>query len=515
MSNLYKSLAIAVLATSSIVAYTNHTVLTLRSHGYNLPLSFTTFHELVNHNTEGCSGGSLEVTGFYQASNSAHKLGKYFGMNDHNQMLLGHQNWGADLTGADLDSAYIIHDAWANAGQNTIKFNPTSDSYGATFAYLHTLDKMAKGLYFSLVMPIVHIENNMHMKVGDGIGSAVRNNIINYFKGTFTGFNDPYPPTNADAQQVLTYAKIDRARSKIGVADLDIKFGYNFIEQSTDHLGINIAVTVPTGNKNNGEHVFQPIVGNGKHWALGGGFEGQVRLWEHNDQSIKLTGDIDYRYLFKNSDIRTLGLKKDDGTLREWGQYTLLGSASGVTGVTTLTPAANIITQECDVTPGSQLEGLVNFAYISGGFVFDVGYNLFWREREKVKTRQSIESNTYGVANRGLIASTTVSYVTVYSNAYRTTASAPFGTYSNTFDEGNLAAGNATAPQYWISTSNLSTEAAETPSILTNKVYASLGYSYKEWGTPLMLGIGGSYEFGSDNAAPDFWSVHGKLGIAF
>ncbi len=39
------------------------------------------------------------------------------------------------------------------------------------------------------------------------------------------------------------------------------------------------------------------------------------------------------------------------------------------------------------VTPGSLVDSFVNFAYNYEGFHFDLGYNLFWKEKESVKIK--------------------------------------------------------------------------------------------------------------------------------
>ena len=517
MNKLFKGLVLAALSTGAVCAHhTSHTTIALRSHGYNLPMNYTTFNELINRKADDKFGGNFQVTGFYQASNSEKELGRYFGMNNHHHMLLGHIASGAALTGADLDLAYLIHDSAGTArSEANIKFHPKSESYGAAFAYYQDLEKITKGLFLSVSMPVVHVENDLDMHVSipstNATSATTIAQIQNYFNGTLTY---GVLGTAADAQATLTKGKIDGKRSETGVADIEVKLGYNFLEKEDYRLGLNVGFTIPTGTENKAYYAFAPVIGNGKHWALGAGLEGYYRVWDKDEQNIKLGMALDYRYLFENTEWRTPGLNNvSTGVAREWGQYHLLGSAVGSTNVTLLTPAANVITQKCDVTPGSQIEGLANVAYNYGGFNFDLGYNMFWREKEHVHSKQTLTASTYGVANRALLA-TTSAVTVVYGNSYAEDA-AVFGNYSGSFDEGYEAAHGATTTKYWISQSDLNFEKAATPSVLTHKIYSGLGYSFKEWDTPLMMGVGGSYEFGNENSAPDFWSVYGKLGVAF
>lgn len=523
MNKIIKSLALAALATGFAQAYTNHTTMSLRSHGYNLAREFTTFNELTGRRDDDTAGRALQVTGFYQASNSPKKLGKYFGMNEHYSMLLGHADSGAALTGADLDSAYLIHDILGQASQATVTFKPTSESYGVALTSYHNLEKLMRGLYMSTSIPLVHIKNDMHMAVSSGTGTATAENVISYFDGSFTGaevnLRDP-DLSNANVQLPLTYAKINGARSKTGIADIETKIGYNFLDDEDYRLGVNIGWTTPTGNSNKGVYVFEPIVGNGEHSALGAGFDGNARVWGDEDHNIKLAMVVDYRYLFESSEFRTFGLKKNDDTLRQWGHYHLLArpAVGGVNGAI-LSPAANHTTLNCEVIPGSQIEALANFAYNNGGLSIDLGYNLFWREKESVKVKGTYDafSDLFGVANRALSAADCYEEASTYGNSAGTLALGIFGALERQFDENaastNIA--NTAANMKWITTSNLDIAGARTPAVLTHKIYSGVGYLLREWYLPVMMGVGGSYEFTSKNSAPDVWSVYGKLAIGF
>ena len=457
-------------------------------------MNYTTFNELVNRGAEDTRGSNFQVTGFYQASNDKEGLGKFFGMNHHDEMLLGHlagevSDTGhyTTLPGADLDFSYMFNLFFrtrADMREITVTLAPKSESYGAVINYHHNLEKVAKGLYFSFNMPIVNIKNDMHMTtVSDH--PALKFGMENYFKGNFIAFLNDYMGNYYDYTnyEELTRAKISGAHSKTGVADIELKLGYNFLEKENYHLGLNIGATFPTGNKHKSYYVFDPIVGNGQHWALGAGLEGAYRVWENDEQNIKIGMAVDYRYLFENTQWRTPGLKTNAGVLRQWGQYHLLGQNRYYWA----SPAANIITQKCDVTPGSQIEGLANFAYNDGGFTFDLGYNIFWRGREEVRSKETLATETYGV-----VVPTYDPEDYAFSDDY--------------IDEQDGA---------YLTQANLDFHHAETPAILTHKVYTGLGYSFKEWKTPLMMGLGGSYEFAGENSAPDMWSVYGKLGVAF
>jgi hypothetical protein len=208
-----------------------------------------------------------------------------------------------------------------------------------------------------------------------------------------------------------------------------------------------------------------------------------------------------YRYLLKGNENRTLGVKYSDGSTYDWGQYMLLGQATPATSFLatyrSLIPAANVTTLRVDVTPGSQFDGILGATYNCGGFSFDLGYNLYFREAEKVKLDQHLPASTYFVAARNL-----------------TTAIGTARAILNTDVDGAGAAGGSTNVWY-VDDAHLDLKAAETPSQFTNSIYGGLGFQFREWEVPAMVGIGGKYEFANDNSALEQWSVWGKMGVSF
>jgi len=58
-------------------------------------------------------------------------------------------------------------------------------------------------------------------------------------------------------------------------------------------------------------------------------------------------------------------------------------------------------------------------------------------------------------------------------------------------------------------------DAASNPSYLTHKVYAGVGYIFEKWKNHILLGLGSSYEFASDNNELENWSLWCKAGLNF
>ncbi len=510
MKKMLKGLLVAVLAVTSATATTNKTFLMPRSQGVNLAMEYATYNELVQHNNGDFFGANFQVVPFYMESSDKSDIGKYFGIRDKNVFVIDAVNANANT---DLNYRWIFHDrADGNATTATIKLEPELQAYGARIDYYQDLEKILDGLYLKIALPIVHVENDMHLvasnKAGffteaDHVGGSTA--IKNYFNGTY-GNGTPATTAlgQADSIDKLKYAKMGGSHSETSVADIDVILGYKLFEKDNYYVALNLGLTIPVGNTSDGRWVFEPIVGNGNHWAFGGGLDASVNLWEDGDQNIKLTAVANYRYLFSGTEKRTLGLKRGDGTKIRWGQYRYLALNDGLNNSDKLlTPAANILTKDVKVETGSQLDAIIYFTYNNGGWTIDLGYNFFYKDSEDVKLKDTTLDNTnYYVA------------INTSNGAGGATAfGADFVSEASMITETPAIAG-ALATSYQITTNHIDTSAAETQSQDTHKIFGALGYIFKDWEYPVMLGLGGGYEFAGDDGIEN-WQIFGKFGIKF
>jgi hypothetical protein len=206
--------------------------------------------------------------------------------------------------------------------------------------------------------------------------------------------------------------------------------------------------------------------------------------WGNREHNIRLISVLNARYLFENCQQRVLGLC---GV--QWGQYTLLGKV----GQATLVPGANVLCQKVDVSPGAMVDFIVQADWNYCGLGFDVGYNLYYHQNEKVALHDCttiLEEDTYAFPKLD----------------FNGTA-APFTEADRLLD----SLGN----QSWLSDSSIDFSRAQTPSQLTHKIYGSLSYTCCKNHLPVLVGITGHYEFGSKNAELETWGVALKLGASF
>lgn len=172
--------------------------------------------------------------------------------------------------------------------------------------------------------------------------------------------------------------------SKAGLADIDLIAGYNLWQSDFGHFAPFIMVVVPTGNRPNGKYIFQPIIGNGKHWELGGGITTHISLFpDYNNRCLNLSCYIEgnISYVFKNDQIRSFDFCQN-GLLSRYillKEYDYAGNYVG-----RMINAINYNTRNCQVSVGYKIDYSIKFVFEYFGLSLDLGYNIYAKEGEKV-----------------------------------------------------------------------------------------------------------------------------------
>lgn len=273
------------------------------------------------------------------------------------------------------------------------------------------------------------------------------------------------------------------ASTKGGLADLHLTVGYNYL-QPRYFAGAYGRVIAPTGNRPTGEMLFEPILGNGHHWELGGGITGQVVIWkqETDDKELSFVVDGAVTHLFASKQVRVFDLKN-----KPWSRFILAkqfdanGQATGLRS-----HVANLTS--CPITTSFAFETdiVAYFSYASETFTYDLGYNFWARSCEKLcraqcsGTKKCCGSCRYRHENWGLgviTANQTESASTIHENI--TMLGVP-----------------ADTTNHYITTDDISFDSTRTKSA-THKLFMHLGYSWLEHVHPPFVGLGGEVEFGT------------------
>ena len=466
-------LALALTASTALLAdgdKSNKTFLSPRSPSVNMAHKYTTWADYVYPRRCDKIHTSFQLTGFYSASEKSKDLGNYFGIgNNSNSFTVGDKTAAPPV---EINSNFLIHDSvegGANAS-GTITLAPRQEVLGARLDFFQDLHFRFAKFFIAATLPIVHVQQNMRITEADA--TKFRDVTPAEFLSGATPSAHPGRPER-NLQDPLTHAKIGGSHSETGVADIEVQLGWKAFESKKCHAFVNLGFTIPTSNKATGEFLFEPIYGNGNHFALGGGIDAGMTLWCKDKNKVRLLLAGDYRFLFDNTQKRTIGVLKSTGDIDPFQQYSLAFKV-GQPINTALFPAANVLTRSVRVEPGSQIDMLAALSFNFCRLTFDAGYNLFWRDKESVKIK-NWDDNTYFIA-------------------------APDKRTNELFiaDENDLS----------LNAADLNVAAAATPSLLSHKIFGSLAYSGKiKDKYPCSFGVGGSYEFADTNADLENWST--------
>lgn len=387
--------------------------------------------------------------------------------------------------------------------ESTISFCPEQSTFGFIFygrkSFFRNEEK-ERGFWASMSFPVMRVQNNMNfyeqVTVDGGGADETQNNVV------------VANMTEAFKQSDWKYGKITCGKlSETGVADIELKLGYEWLNHEPCHLESYIGVVIPTGNKPKGEYLFEPIVGNGKHFGLMWGGAVGVLFYEDEARDRKLRAEIaaHSQYLFSREQVRSLDVKNKPWS-RYMGVYSDLEEATTASNManSTLaahyqTPGINIFSRPVDVTPGFSHNVTSAFTYTCKKFYGELGCNVYARQDECVELACPFPKE---VAFKNL---TGIGFTSIIRNI--------------TGLEALDAAGQISLANYQtavVSEDDLDLNSAASPAYLSYTIYGSLGYHCEEHKYPVIAALGGSYEMGADtNASIDRWNVWGKIGFSF
>ena len=453
--------------------------------------------------------GSLEVAIGGGNNFSKDKIGKYlfFNSSGSNSMLFGNAAYGGNAATTDLDVS-AVNFVLPNQGfYNTVVANPKVSNIYGDFRFYLGFDEWVKGLYLKVGLPVVRTKYNVNLtETSTGTGCTTMAAGIfdaaskaNPNKTVAEAWDGQY--TLGDITENQTYGRvISGGRPKTRLSDIPLDIGWDFIRKERGHFGLFIRCVFPTGNKPDGTYLFEPIVGNGKHWELGGGLTSNIVLWDKDvDQSFNLEINARGTHLFKATEKRSFDLTSQAAGSR----YLLVKEFDSTpTYAGKLHRGIDIFTTNAKVTVAFQGEAAAMFTYKYKGFTFDLGYNIWGRTKEKINSIvDSIASSKYALYD------VTLANCLVAHNGLAVTGVHIDGTSATSR---TIAAGCA----YYLSDANLDLTNSAAGSALTNSVFANFGYRWDNDWLPF-IGVGGQCEFASGNSALNQWQVWGKLGFGF
>jgi len=334
--------------------------------------------------------------------------------------------------------------------QSTVTFKPMISNFLIDFSFYAGLDNWYDGLYFRVNAPFVHTKWNLNAREtvtapgtpynGNYFQGYFSNNVVpmsnlndgflNYTNGCVPKINNDYVssddvyctlydgctnPGNITWQS-LCWSKISNdcscdggALTRNGFGEIRAALGWNFLNDENEeyHLGLGIYAAAPTGTSigdadcdgkggGKGRYLFEPIVGNGKHWELGAQVTGHHIWWRSADdtKSLGLYLESNISHLFGASQLRSFDLASAGSNSRYMiaqyldsnrNSYPQLSSAVDPLALefgNVYAPVANITARNVKSIIAVQADIALSVAYQSDNFQWDIGYDFWGRTCE-------------------------------------------------------------------------------------------------------------------------------------
>lgn len=455
--------------------------------------------------------------------------------------------------------------------ESSLQFKPRISNYLADFYLYLGLDEWMCGMFFFIHAPIVN--TSWDLNVCESIKEEGTNNYpTGYFAPTAierTKLRDSVLEYMQDCRGIdlgnnvfiepLNFARMScRTKKETALADLRFALGWNFFQDEDYHVGAGALVAAPTGTRPKGEYLFEPIVGNGNHWELGGLLWGHLTFWRSECEekffgawlqanithlfSSKQTRFFDLnckplsRYMLAErmtTDVELLLANEEPNTLPN-------STVPSNQFNKVFAPVANLTAQSVNVTVGVQADIVTMLTYTSCGFTWDLGYNFWARTCENIcpnadcpprlkNENWALKGNAYvfgftdtafgtNPVNTPVALSATQSNATIHSGTNITTGGiaanqnavidnrqwAVAGTASPNADAlllnapAGLQTGTSKDPVI-LTCADINFDSASTKG-LSNKIFTHFSYSWldnEDW-TPY-LGLGAEIEFAQQN----------------
>jgi len=403
-------MGLVVIQGCIISGFGNKTFIGTRSQAVNAVRELAGWQQLINQYDKENNYGVVSLAVEYNRSFRSQKIADF---------LLGGQTVrfsGSRGENRRPDDTLADYFGLAPDFKSCVQFTPRISNVIIDFNWYQGLDSVATGLYYRIHVPIVHTKWDLGLKefINDPgtafhpAGYMASERVTTFAPSVQEALQGK--TTFGDMREPLKFGKVFGRQTKSRVAELQGMLGWNFWQDYYYHFGFNVRMAAPTGNSPAAEFLFEPIVGNGHHWELGGGLTSHVVLWENkaDNRSFAIYADANITHLFGAQQKRSFDLKNNGSGSRYLLITEILSPANNLqAGVPEqvasnqyqgrLLPAINKTTLTSTISIAVQADIVLKLAYHRNGFEADIGYNFWGQSKEKLKKRDFFEENRFGV----------------------------------------------------------------------------------------------------------------------
>lgn len=493
----------------------SHTTFIPRTMAQNSVLELG-LHNYYSYHTPECGECppwiSVQATApYFFKSTKKHQLAEYFLPNCKECITVAQNNT------SDISSLWLGIISPANAPfSHTLCLRPTRRVIGGAVRLFFDFRSLFPGddcwsnnWWASIFIPIQQVQHDLGMQETANLGSGAPT-VPPSFGSVIAALNNPN----------WNYGKLSPKKlKKIGVDDICVKLGVDLVRDDCKHFGIYALGFIPTGKGTKAKYLFEPLVGT-KHAGVGVGINFDGLAYSCDSRSIDFMVDARYAHLFKHKEIRSIDLFNGD-----WSRYLMVVTEAAPT---TPLPGINFFTQEVTVNPRSMFEIWTALNFTCCNWHLEVGYD-FWT---CLKERITLPDKDLGVGILDIgfnpkIQCPTTAHCARICQAVANQPDAPvsdsplFITVKNselaneqgTTFNGSACNGSACATPSQCSYLNL--DSAANPRALSSTIYAAISWDGCVCCNPVMIGVGGQYEFAHRRSALSQYGVWLKTAISF
>lgn len=306
----------------------------------------------------------------------------------------------------------------------SLHIKPSIYNVNVNFGGFLGLDEWVEGLWTSLDFTFAHQGRKL-----EACPTGTLINGLDYFEAGYMATTTAATTSSmktalggqflfGDMQTPWAFGRFDFCtRSANKVASVDINVGYDFLNCEDYRFGAYFRFGIPTGTKidcDYAKHIFNPVVGNGHHWELGGGITSAYELWNcDGDQNITAYLDGYLVTLLKNHQVRSFDIIQTNTITPQCSALSRYGLMKQLTAdvaplnyayAGSLINAINFTTRCTEVSVALKGDATLRFVYRNGGWDLGFGYNFFGQSHDKVciKAAKSpcsgvVDADVYGL----------------------------------------------------------------------------------------------------------------------
>lgn len=335
---------------------------------------------------------------------------------------------GSCVTDRDSNAWLADYFGLSSDFQSIINFSPKVRTFVADLEFYVGFDQWVEGLFLRVNLPITNTKwslrpnevvsptgNSTNYPAGYFSAQQVpRSQLVSRALDFFNGSSAPDLTTGQTIPVLFEPLKFSKwatceSLSTTKLADISMSLGYNIVCNDCGFFGLSLRASAPTGTRPQGEYLFEPIAGNGKHWGLGFGMNSHYELWSsaEDDSSFGFYLDANISHFFKTSQTRSFDLCAQGENSRYMLAQKLGPNTQGLSGnsnqsdkqfTNVFAPIANLTASKVDVKVPIEGEVAFKFAYTTDcGFSWDIGYNFWGKSCEKIKPHCTIDLSSWAL----------------------------------------------------------------------------------------------------------------------